>query len=276
MAGCRNCRLIFMLVITGGFFLVELVSGHLGNSIALVSDSFNMLSDLISLAIGLTAARVSQIRRHHRNTYGFARAEVVGALANAVFLAALTFAIFAEAITRLFKPQRMDDVELVLIVGALGLAVNIVGLILFQDCCFKRKISNDPTGRLATGTEGQRENTASAPASALNIRGVLLQVMGDALGSVVVVVAATVFYLLPLDDGEICNWECYVDPSLTIIMVIIVLSSAFPLIKETAIILLQMVPNGIKLLDLADPPVVRKASCENPQCEETVGGLAAQ
>ncbi|GCB66437.1 hypothetical protein scyTo_0007878, partial [Scyliorhinus torazame] len=79
---------------------------------------------------------------------------------------------------------------------------------------------------------------------------VLLQVMGDALGSVVVVVAATVFYLLPLDDGEICNWECYVDPSLTIIMVIIVLSSAFPLIKETAIILLQMVPNGIKLLDL--------------------------
>ncbi|XP_038667886.1 zinc transporter 10-like [Scyliorhinus canicula] len=250
MAGCRNCRLIFMLVITGGFFLVELVSGHLGNSIALVSDSFNMLSDLISLVIGLTAATVSHIQRHHRNTYGFARAEVVGALANAVFLAALTFTVFTEAIIRLLKPKRMDDVELVLIVGALGLAVNIVGLILFQDCCFKRKISSDPTGRLATGTEGQRENTASTAASALNIRGVLLQVMGDALGSVVVVVAATVFYLLPLDEDEICNWECYVDPSLTIIMVIIVLSSAFPLVKETAIILLQMVPNGIKLLDL--------------------------
>ncbi|XP_041063217.1 zinc transporter 10-like [Carcharodon carcharias] len=246
----KNCRLIFMLVITAGFFVVELVSGHMGNSIALVSDSFNMLSDLISLVIGLTAANVSKIQRHHRNTYGFVRAEVVGALANAVFLAALTFTIFAEAIIRLIRPQRIDGVELVLIVGALGLAVNIIGLILFQDCCFKKKISNSPTGYLATGIGEQREDKAPTTASALNIRGVLLHVMGDALGSVVVVVAATIFYLLPLDENEICNWECYVDPSLTIIMVIIILSSAFPLIKETAIILLQMVPKGIKLHDL--------------------------
>ncbi|XP_078086590.1 calcium/manganese antiporter SLC30A10-like [Mustelus asterias] len=250
MGRCKNCRLIFMLVITGGFFLVELVSGHLGNSIALVSDSFNMLSDLISLIIGLTAAKVSRIRRHRWSTYGFARAEVVGALANAVFLAALTFTIFAEAVIRLLRPRRIDDVELVLIVGALGLAVNIIGLILFQDCCSKRKIASRPTGRLATGIEEQRGNKEPTTASALNIRGVLLQVMGDALGSVVVVVAATVFYLLPLDEDELCNWECYVDPSLTIIMVVIVLSSAFPLVKETTVILLQMVPSGIKLHDL--------------------------
>ncbi|XP_067844420.1 calcium/manganese antiporter SLC30A10-like [Heptranchias perlo] len=244
------CRLIFMLVLTAGFFVVELVSGHMGNSIALVSDSFNMLSDLISLVIGLTAANVSKIQRHPRNTYGFVRAEVLGALANAVFLAALTFTIFAEAIIRLIRPQKIDDVRLVLIVGALGLAVNIIGLILFQDCCFKKKIGSSRTGTLATGTGEQRENKEPRTASALNIRSVLLHVMGDALGSVVVVVAATIFYVLPLDKDEPCNWECYVDPSLTIIMVIIVLSSAFPLVKETAIILLQMVPKGIKLHDL--------------------------
>ncbi|XP_048391458.1 calcium/manganese antiporter SLC30A10 [Stegostoma tigrinum] len=246
---CRNGRLIFMLVITAGFFVVELVVGHLGNSLALVSDSFNMLSDLISLVIGLVAASLGKIRRHPRNTYGFARAEVVGALANAVFLAALTFTILAEAIIRLIRPQRIDDVELVLIVGALGLAVNIIGLILFQDCCFQKQVSSKPTGYLATGTGEQRENKAPATASALNIRGVFLHVMGDALGSVVVVVAATIFYVLPLNEDEFCNWKCYVDPSMTIIMVIIVLSSAFPLIKETAIILLQMVPRGVKLHD---------------------------
>uniref|UniRef100_UPI00398E5632 calcium/manganese antiporter SLC30A10-like isoform X2 n=1 Tax=Pristiophorus japonicus TaxID=55135 RepID=UPI00398E5632 len=166
----KNCRLIFMLVITAGFFVVELVSGHMGNSIALVSDSFNMLSDLISLLIGLTAGNVSRITRHRRNTYGFVRAEVVGALANAVFLAALTFTIFVEAIIRLIKPQKIDDVELVLMVGSLGLAVNILGLILFQNCCCKTTIGISPTGNLATGTREQRENRESGTASALNIR----------------------------------------------------------------------------------------------------------
>ncbi|GCC23471.1 calcium/manganese antiporter SLC30A10-like isoform X1 [Chiloscyllium punctatum] len=244
---CRNCRLLFMLVVTAGFFVVELVVGHMGNSLALVSDSFNMLSDLISLVIGLLAATLGEITRHPRNTYGFARAEVVGALANAVFLTALTFTILVEAVIRLIRPQRIDDVGLVLMVGALGLAVNIIGLILFQDCCFHKQVSDSPTGYLATDAGEQRENKAPATASALNIRGVFLHIMGDALGSVVVVVAATIFYILPLNEDEFCNWKCYVDPSMTIIMVIIVLLSAFPLIKETAVILLQMLPRGIKL-----------------------------
>ncbi|XP_051867211.1 zinc transporter 10 [Pristis pectinata] len=245
----KNCRMIFMLVITSGFFVVELLAGYMGNSISLVSDSFNMLSDMISLGIGLTAANVSRIKRRHSNTYGFVRAEVVGALANAVFLSALTFTVFAEAIVRLVHPFKIEDVGLVLIVGALGLAVNIVGLILFQNCCFRRKGSTR-AGSLATGTREQTENKGSTNATTLNIRGVFLQVMGDALGSVVVVVSATIFYVLPLDKDEPCNWECYVDPSLTIIMVIIILSSVFPLVKETAVILLQMVPKGIELQDI--------------------------
>lgn len=70
--------------------------------------------------------------------------------------------------------------------------------------------------------------------------------MGDALGSVVVVVAATIFHVLPLEDAP-CNWQCYIDPSLTIVMVFIILSSAFPLIKETSTILLQMVPKGVNM-----------------------------
>lgn len=80
-----------------------------------------------------------------------------------------------------------------------------------------------------------------------SISGVLLHVMGDALGSVVVVIAASIFYALPLENDVPCNWECYIDPSLTIVMVIIILSSAFPLIKETAIILLQMVPKSVNM-----------------------------
>lgn len=132
-----------MLVLTVVFFVAELVSGYLGNSIALLSDSFNMLSDLISLCVGLSTGYIARrAPGGSRATYGYGRAEVVGALSNAVFLTALCFTIFVEAVLRLVRPERIDDPELVLIVGALGLAVNVVGLLVFQDCaawlaCFR-------------------------------------------------------------------------------------------------------------------------------------------
>lgn len=144
----KTCRLIFMLVITVIFFVAELVSGYLGNSIALISDSFNMLSDLISLCVGLTASRIS--RRTNwgpRFSYGYARAEVVGALSNAVFLTALCFTILVDSVLRIAKPEKIDGPELVLIVGALGLGVNIVGLLVFQDygACMRRfRKTKDP------------------------------------------------------------------------------------------------------------------------------------
>ncbi|NXK29377.1 ZNT10 protein, partial [Arenaria interpres] len=257
----KTCRLIFMLVLTVGFFVAELVSGYLGNSIALVSDSFNMLSDLISLCVGLSTGRIARrSRRGPRATYGYSRAEAVGALSNAVFLTALCFTIFVQAILRLARPEPIDDAQLVLIVGTLGLAVNLVGLLVFQDwgaCCRRR-----PPAPVSSLNAGDAPNDQKSPgegpekkkerkSEALNIRGVLLHVMGDALGSVVVVVAATIFHVLPLEDAP-CNWQCYIDPSLTVIMVFIILSSAFPLIKETSTILLQMVPKGVNMQLLTD------------------------
>ncbi|XP_076190707.1 calcium/manganese antiporter SLC30A10 [Aptenodytes patagonicus] len=275
----KTCRLIFVLVLTAGFFVAELVSGYLGNSIALVSDSFNMLSDLISLCVGLSTGRIARrSRRGPRATYGYSRAEAVGALSNAVFLTALCFTIFVEAILRLARPEPIDDARLVLIVGTLGLAVNLVGLLVFQDwgaCCRRRRrppalppaatTLQAVPGSALTGEAdeaGDSPNDQKSPeegpekkkerkSEALNIRGVLLHVMGDALGSVVVVVTATIFHLLPLGNAP-CNWQCYIDPSLTVIMVFIILSSAFPLIKETSIILLQMVPKGVNMQLLTD------------------------
>ncbi|XP_060500364.1 calcium/manganese antiporter SLC30A10 isoform X1 [Panthera onca] len=297
----KTCRLLFMLVLTVAFFVAELVSGYLGNSIALLSDSFNMLSDLISLCVGLGAGYVARRPRGGLGaTYGYARAEVLGALSNAVFLTALCFTISVEAVLRLARPERIDDPELVLIVGALGLAVNVLGLLIFQDCaawlaCWgprRRRPPPPAEGRtpraigaprgapgpgqsprgaaspdrkeergatVFSNVAGDSLNTQNEPeetmkkekkSEALNIRGVLLHVMGDALGSVVVVVTAIIFYVRPLKGEDPCNWQCYIDPSLTVIMVAIILSSAFPLIKETAAILLQMVPKGVNMEEL--------------------------
>ncbi|ELR49193.1 Zinc transporter 10 [Bos mutus] len=279
----RSFRLILMCIVSMLLFVMELVISHIGNSLSLTSDAFAVLSHLVSMIIGLFGIRASSIQQHRKSTFGFLRADVVvGALSNAVFLTALCFTIFVEAVLRLARPERIDDPELVLIVGALGLAVNVVGLLIFQDCaawfacCGRRRrlqqqqpavtlrvssvdrkdekgatvFSNVAGDSLNTQNEPEETMKKEKKSEALNIRGVLLHVMGDALGSVVVVITAIIFYVLPLKREDPCNWQCYIDPSLTVVMVIIILSSAFPLIKETAAILLQMVPKGVNMEEL--------------------------
>lgn len=69
--------------------------------------------------------------------------------------------------------------------------------------------------------------------------------LNDALGSVVVVVTSALFYVWPKEPDAPCNWQCYVDPSLTLVMVAIIMPSAIPLARETATILLQIIPRNL-------------------------------
>ncbi|NXG65031.1 ZNT10 protein, partial [Hemiprocne comata] len=251
----RSSRLTLMCVVSLVLFVVEISVAYVGNSLSLASDAFTVLSHLISMIVGLCGVRLSRIRWHKANTFGFSRADVLGAFGNTVFATALMFSIFVEAIKRYINPQKTEKAQLVLIVGIVGLFFNVFNYVIFLDCCY----CHAPHGDTETGdSPNDQKSPEEGPkrkkerkSEALNIRGVLLHVMGDALGSVVVVVAATIFQLLPLEDAP-CNWQCYIDPSLTIIMVFIILSSAFPLIKETSTILLQMVPKGVNMQVLTD------------------------
>lgn len=122
-----------MLFMTSSFFLVEIVVGYATNSMALVADSFHMLSDVMSLVIGFFALRYSKRnQRTERNTFGWQRAEVLGALVNAVFLIALCFSILVESLKRIVETEAINDPVLVLIVGVAGLLVNVIGLVLFH------------------------------------------------------------------------------------------------------------------------------------------------
>ncbi|XP_036610372.1 zinc transporter 10 isoform X2 [Trichosurus vulpecula] len=251
----RSCRLILMCVVSLLLFVMELVIAYIGNSLSLASDAFAVLSHLISMIIGLFGVRASTIRQNKKNTYGLPRADVLGAFGNSIFAVALMFSILVEAIKRYINPQKTEEALLVLLAGVIGLFFNVLNYVVFLDCCYctpRRAQGDIETGdSVNTQNEPQEETRKKEKKSeALNIRGVLLHVMGDALGSVVVVIAAIIFYVLPLEDNAPCNWQCYIDPSLTVIMVIIILSSAFPLIKETAFILLQMVPKGVNLEEL--------------------------
>jgi zinc transporter 1 len=95
----NRVRLLCMIFLTFGYFLVEIIVGYMTDSVALVADSFHMLSDVISLIIAYIAVRMS-VKKWSKNTFGWARAEVLGALVNAVFLVALCFTIVAESLER--------------------------------------------------------------------------------------------------------------------------------------------------------------------------------
>jgi solute carrier family 30 (zinc transporter), member 1 len=98
-----------------------------------VADAFHMLNDVLSLCVGLWAVRVANTGSSKMYTYGWQRAETLGALVNGVFLVALCLSIFLEAIQRFVEPQVVSNPKLVLIVGCFGLASNIMGLFLFHD-----------------------------------------------------------------------------------------------------------------------------------------------
>jgi len=110
------------------------VIGYAVHSLALVADSFHMLNDVLSLCVGLWAVKVAHQKASSKMyTYGWQRAETLGALVNGVFLVALCLSIFLEAIQRFVEPQAVSNPMLVLIVGCFGLLSNILGLFLFHE-----------------------------------------------------------------------------------------------------------------------------------------------
>lgn len=264
----KKCRLICMFALTSSFFLVEIVVGYLTNSMALVADSFHMLSDIAALVIAFLSVRMAP-KSWSKNTFGWARAEVLGALVNAVFLVALCFSITVESLKRFYEPEDIHNPQLILWVGAMGLLVNLVGLCLFAqhgsghghshglsrsthshltDLADKDDDEKDGIPEISyTGAEkakpagGHGHSHGGGDASNMNMKGVFLHVMADALGSVIVIISALIMWLTDWEYKE------YVDPGLSLLLVVLILRSVWPLLIESALILLQTVPTHIQV-----------------------------
>ncbi|GLB36221.1 putative cation efflux protein [Lyophyllum shimeji] len=134
MAFSRSARITLLLVIDILFFFIELIVGYSVGSLALVADSFHMLNDVMSLVVALYAIKLtSSSAVNPQYSYGWHRAEILAALVNGVFLLALCFSIFLDAIERFFTTPHVSNPTLVVIVGSFGLASNILGLFLFHE-----------------------------------------------------------------------------------------------------------------------------------------------
>ncbi|KAJ3106299.1 hypothetical protein HDU96_008276 [Phlyctochytrium bullatum] len=154
-------RIYLIGALTLAFFFLEIVTGSVTHSMALIADSFHMLSDLAALGIGLFSMRIAKrgagaLTNRSSLPYGHRRAEVLGAFANGVLLLSLCFSIVLEAIQRFLEPVDIDNPIFVLVVGACGLAMNIIGMFLFQDDEMDPLDSTPDAGVFSTGTEYSR------------------------------------------------------------------------------------------------------------------------
>lgn len=262
----KKCRLITMFTMTSSFFLVELLVGYVTNSMALVADSFHMLSDVLALLIAFLSVKMSP-KKWSKNTFGWARAEVLGALVNAVFLMALCFSIFVESLNRMYEPKDLHNPQLILVVGVIGLVVNIIGLALFHQHGHGHSHGGEKNSHkdkivtinaLVAPDDSDTEESYAPPAanslshhahddkkegaaSQMNMRGVFLHILSDALGSVIVIISALVVWLTKWEYSE------YIDPALSLCLVSLISISTWPLLKDSALILLQTVPTHIQV-----------------------------
>ena len=134
-------KFFFMLILTGTYFIAEMVFGVLSGSLAVLADAFHMLTDVVALVCGHWIARLALRGKTLQVSFGWQRAEVVGALCNACFLTAVCFTITLQAVEKLcgIGEDRAADLEhhadKIIVLGCVGLAINLGGMCIFGGVC---------------------------------------------------------------------------------------------------------------------------------------------
>ncbi|GJC78148.1 zinc/cadmium resistance protein [Colletotrichum liriopes] len=123
----KKQRLLATIAISGGFFVAELVIGFRTKSLALIADAFHYMNDLIGFVVALLAVIVSERKTSPRSlTFGWKRAQILGAFFNGVFLLALGVSILLQAVERFINLTHVEDPVLILIMGCIGLGLNVL------------------------------------------------------------------------------------------------------------------------------------------------------
>ncbi|UJR37922.1 hypothetical protein I4U23_030608 [Adineta vaga] len=284
----KSCRLGIVLGLTIGFFFVELIAGYIINSVAIQADAVHMLSDSGALIIALVSVRISK-RKSAKNTFGWVRAQELGAMVNCILLMSLCFTIFVHAIKRLIVIEKINEKELnfYIFVGFVGLGINVMALcILGGDMAHghshgggKKSKSKKDEDSIEIGdsehlcshehSEGEghhghshdspsdNDKTTNGEATSgkkkkkgmdggqMNIRGAFLHVVNDAIGSLIVVFAGCALKKWPTSE-----WVQYIDPAASLVMISMVVLFTIPLLRESALVLLQTAPMHIEVADL--------------------------
>ncbi|MGW7466563.1 cation diffusion facilitator family transporter [Streptomyces xantholiticus] len=211
-AAAYKGRLRIALAITLGVMVLEIVGGVLSGSLALIADAAHMATDAVGLAMALLAIHFANRPAGQNRTFGFARAEILAALANCLLLIGVGGFLLFEAVERFIEPAQTRG-GLTVVFALVGLAANMVSLTLLM--------------------RGQKES--------LNVRGAYLEVLADALGSVTVLISAGII----LATG----WQ-YADPIASLAIGLMIVPRTWRLLRETLDVLLEAAPQGVDMGDV--------------------------
>ncbi len=215
-------RFLISLILTALILVAEVIGGLWTGSLALLSDAAHVFLDIFALGLSYIALRLSALPADDRHTYGFHRFEVIAALANGVTLAGVAIGIFIEAYRRLQSPEPVKSVEL-LVIATVGLIVNLI------------------VAFVLGGHDHEHEDGEHATED-LNVKSAFLHVLGDAVSSVGVIVAALIIWRT--------GWTL-ADPLMSVIIGLIIIASSWRVTKSSLHILVEGVPEGFHLADVA-------------------------
>ena len=208
-AGKNKGRLKIVFGLTSVYLVAEVIGGLVTGSLALIADAGHMLTDVAGLGFALLAIRFAEKPASPERTYGYYRAEILAALANAVILIGISFYILFEAYRRFRDPPEIASGAM-LVVGAIGLAVNIVGALILR----------------------------SGAQASLNLKGAYFEVLSDLLTSIGVIIAS----ILMITTG----WY-YADPIISAGIGLFILPRTWALLKEAVGVLLEGTPAEVDM-----------------------------
>ncbi|MFF6779379.1 cation diffusion facilitator family transporter [Streptomyces sp. NPDC012510] len=211
-AAAYRGRLRIALSITLTVMVVEIVGGVLADSLALIADAAHMATDAVGLGMALLAIHFANRPPSGNRTFGFARAEILAALANCLLLLGVGGYVLYEAIQRFVTPVGTEG-GLTVVFGAVGLVANMISLTLLM--------------------RGQKES--------LNVRGAFLEVAADALGSVAVIISATIVLLT--------GWQA-ADPIASLVIGLMIVPRTVKLLRETLDVLLEAAPKNVDMAEV--------------------------
>ena len=199
------------LVLTLLFAVIEVVTGFISNSLALISDAGHMVTDAAALGLALLAQLIAKRPPSARHSFGFGRAEALAAFVNSLAMLALVCWIVFEAVRRFANPQPVQG-AVVFGVAAVGIVINLlVAWVLSRD----------------------HQN--------MNTRAAMVNVMGDLLGSIAALVAGAVIYYT--------GWV-RIDPLLSVFVSLLILKSTIGVLRESYHFLMKGVPDQIDYLQV--------------------------
>lgn len=230
----RERSFLLSLGLTSVTFLFELIGGIWSGSLALISDSAHVFLDVFALGISYLAIRVAMRPANDTHSYGFHRLEVLAAFANGISLLFISIGIFYEAWQRWFTPTEIHA-EGMLWIAVVGLVINLLVARVLHG--HQHIHSHDGHGHDHAGEEGDHDHSQPGNRD-LNVQSAYLHVLGDAISSVGVILAAIII--------RYTDWN-WLDPIMSVIIGIIIISGSYRVLRSSLHILVEGVPEGIRL-----------------------------